>query len=250
MSLMENLLNLSRVDAQVRGLRKRLDSARTYLESQTQQYHHIQQQLSETQTRKRHLQATIANLETEVVGIDAKLEKFRSDLNTSVTNKQYTTVLSEMNTVKDQRSEVEDRILELMEQVEATEKEIEQIQELLNERAKLRDHAQSQFNERESEVGNRLEELEQEREAAAKAVPGRERAIFDDLAEVHDGEAIAKIIEIDRKYREYACDACNMRVTFEQVSQAITSNDAIVRCTACDRILYMHEELRCELTTG
>jgi predicted nucleic acid-binding Zn-ribbon protein len=248
MSLMESLLNLHRVDAQVRGLRRRLESANRYYEAQTRQLEAIRLQLEELETRKKHLKASIANLETEVRGIDEQLEKFREDLNKSVTNKQYSAVLTEMNTVKAKRSELEDRELQFMEQTESLDAEIGDVQAQLDERAKVRDHAEAQLAERRDEIGERLAELEAERKEAAAAVRGPALAIFEEMAEIHDGEALAPIEEVDRRHREYACGACNMRITFEQVSNAVSGSDTIVRCTACDRILYMQDELRGALT--
>ena len=248
MSLMESLLNLDRVDAQVRGLRKRLDAARRYLDAQTKLHSSVEQQLGELETRKRHLQATIANLETEVAVLDQQLEKFRADLNCAVTNKQYSAVLTEMNTVKIKRSGFEDQILQHMEQVEANEKQTAEVREQLAERAKVRSLAEAQLAQRQADIGESLTELEEQRDRAAAAVPARELALFEHMAEVYDGEAMAQIEEIDRRHHEYACGACNMRSTFEQVSLLLGDANAVVRCTACDRILYMQDELRCELT--
>ena len=63
MTLTENLLNLFQIDAQVRGLRRRLDSAERYLAVQTRHVEDLQVQNQELETRQLHLQASIGNLE-------------------------------------------------------------------------------------------------------------------------------------------------------------------------------------------
>ncbi|MHC4947721.1 MAG: zinc ribbon domain-containing protein [Planctomycetota bacterium] len=244
MGLTANLLNLFRVDAQVRGLQSRLDSAQRYLDGQTAHLRTLNEQLEELQTRKRHVQANIANLETETATIDDRLEKLRDELNTSVTNKQYTAVLTELNTVKAQRSEIEDRELQQMEAVEQLDAAIAETEGQIGERTKVRDVARAQLEERHAEVGQRLSELEIERASAAGAVPESELAVFEQVSDTYDGEAMAPIEEVDRRHREYACGACNMHLPFEQVVSLMSHGDTLVRCTACDRILYLEEETR------
>jgi predicted nucleic acid-binding Zn-ribbon protein len=244
MSLMENLLKLYRVDAQLRGLRSRLDSANRYFDAQSRQLDEIAQRLEELRMRKRHIHAKVANLETEGSTLDRQMEKFRADLNSAVTNKQYAAVLTELNTVKSARNRVDDAILAEMEQTEEIDKEIEQVSAQLAERAKICDVAESQVKEREAEVGTRLTELEAERKEAAAALPGPARAIFDEMAEAHEGEAMAAVEEVDRRHREYACGACNIHLPFEQVVSLTSPTPELVRCPACGRILYMQEEVR------
>jgi predicted nucleic acid-binding Zn-ribbon protein len=244
MSLMDNLLKLYRVDSQVRGLRSRLGSASRYLEVQTRQLSEVTERLEELQTRKRHVQAKIANLETEAAGLDEQLEKFRGDLNASVTNKQYTAVLAELNTVKEARGRIDDSILEEMEQIEQIDAQLAEVAEQQAERAKVRDVADAQLRQRQEDVGERLAELETEREEAAAEVPGNVLAVFQEIADAHEGEALAPVEEIDRRHREYACGECNMHMPFEQVALLMGTGGEIVRCTACGRILYMQEEVR------
>jgi len=244
MSLIENLLNLYKVDAQVRGLRSRLDAAQRYFAAQSKQVEVLQQQQAELQTRRKHLQAGIGNQEMEIKGIDQRLEKYRNDLNSANTNKQYTAVLTEMNTVKVNRSEAEDKMLADLEQVEKIEGDIKALDAQLIERNKVREVAKAQLEERKSDVGQRLAELEIERQNAAAVIPAPALAVFDEVADVHDGEAMAQVEVIDRRNRDYSCGSCNMHIPFDQVSLLASRNEAIHRCPSCSRILYMQEEIR------
>jgi len=244
MELMESLLKLNQVDAQVRGLRSRLQSAQQYLDAQTGQLEDLNQQLQELVTRRKHMQATIANHESEMATIDERIEKLRDELNNSVTNKQYSAVLTELNTIKANRSEIETQELGELELVDSVEEEITTIQSHIEERAKVRDLAEAQLKERESEIGQRLGELETEREQAAGDVPGEALDIFDNLAEIYDGEAMATIEEVSLRHREYACGACNIQLPFETVSVLMGGVSTVVRCTACTRILYLQDEVR------
>jgi predicted nucleic acid-binding Zn-ribbon protein len=232
------------VDVQVRGLRSRLDSARRYLNAQTRLLEELELQGNELRTRRMQVQATAGNLEGEVNGLDERLEKLRAELNSASTNKQYTAVLTELNTVKESRSEFEDRILEQMERSEEISGEIVENESQCTERRKVRTVAENELHSREQEVGARLAELEGERAEAASAVPGAALKIFDEMADCYDGEAMASIEEVSRRHREYACGACNMQMPFESVAALLGTGETLVRCTACGRILYLEEETR------
>ncbi len=244
MGSIDTLLNLHRVDSQVRALRHRLDSAKRNLQAQTRLLETADQQLQELSSHKRQIQATIGNLESEVAGIDQRLEKLRTELNSAVTNKQYSAVLTELNTVKLDRSGLEDRVLQEMERIEQLDQQFAEIESQRGDRATVRDAARHELEQREAEVGDRLTELGTERDAAAAEVPGAELAVFNEMADCYDGEAMAPIEEVDRRHREYACGACNMHIPFEQVVVLLGGCDTLVRCTACTRILYLQEETR------
>ncbi len=244
MSLMEELKNLYRVDGQVRALRSRVDSAQRYLDAQSRELGALTDRKAELEQRRRQLQATIANYEVETKAIDERLEKLRGELNSAENNKQYTTVLSELNTAKEQRSLVEDQILAEMEQLESVGADLETLDGQIVERSKVRDVASTQLQQRQADVGERLSELEVERDAAAAAIPPSELATFDELTHIHDGEAMAVVEEISRRNREYNCGACQMQIPFEQVSLLMNDTGALICCASCHRILIMAEETR------
>ncbi len=193
MGSVDTLLNLYRVDSQVRALRHRLESAKRNLQAQTRLLETADQQLQELSSHQRQIQATIGNLESEVAGIDQRLEKLRTELNSAVTNKQYSAVLTELNTVKLDRGGLEDRILQDMERIEEFDQQFAEIESKRGDRAKVCDAARHELEEREAEVGDRLTELGTERDAAAAEVPGAELAVFNEMADCYDGEAMAPI---------------------------------------------------------
>lgn len=250
MAVVESLLNLYRVDAQVRGLRSRLTQAERYLAAQEKQLADLDRQHQELLARRKQNQAATANSELEIKGFDQRLEKLRNDLNGAATTKQHQAVLTEMNSIKAKRAEVEDKMLADMESVEKLAEQFTTIETQTNERRKFRDRAKADLEERRNDVGARLAELETERTQAAALVPEKMLAVFDKLADDYEGEAMAQVDEIDRRNREYACNACNMQLPFELVAQMSVRLDAMVRCPSCTRILYVQEATKVALTTS
>jgi len=244
MTLTTDLLSLFRIDSQVRGLRRRLDSASRYLDAQDLTLQELGQQHDEVKLRRRHVQATIGNLEGEVAVIDERLEKLRGELNVATTNKQYTAVLTELNTAKLARSELEDRTLLEMETVEECGRQLETLAGETAERTKVRAIAEAKLKQRHEEVGTRLTELEQQRTTAADCIPGTDLKLFDDLAEAYDGEAVTPVEEIDRRRREYVCGSCNLNLPFEAVTALMGRGDTLVVCPACGRILFLQDDTR------
>lgn len=244
MSLADSLLNLHRVDGQVRGLRSRLESAERTLTIQTDRVDELQQQHDELEARRRQIQAKIANLETETGAIDERIEKLRGELNSASTNKQYTAILTELNTVKLSRSGIEDRILQEMEQSDQAAEQLRTLEGMLDERRKVRGVAEQELGRRKEEVGQRLEELEAERRVAAEGVPEGALRVFNELADAYDGEAMAPVEEVSRRHREYACGLCNIQLPFDAIAKLLGTSDELIQCTACDRILYMQDEMR------
>lgn len=244
MSLIEHLRQLFLVDSQVRGLQSRLDSARLYLNGQQRKLDALLEQQRELQTRQRQFRAKVANLETEIAAIDERVAKLKADLNRATTDKQYAALLTELNTLKTQKSQLESQALEEMERIEGVESGLAEIENSINAAATLRDLARKQFDERNAEVGERLEELKREREVAAASVPTTERAVFDALADQYDGEALASVEILDRRRHEYACSSCNMHLPLDVVSVLLIGQSVLTRCPACHRILFMQEATR------
>ncbi|MCE2881600.1 MAG: hypothetical protein LW636_04480 [Planctomycetaceae bacterium] len=244
MALLDNLLTLHRVDSQVRALRGRVDSAKTYLDAQDRQLALLAKQKADLETQERQLQAVIHNLGLESQAIQARVDKLRGELNQSTNDRQYKSILNELKVLETQKDEAAKRELDEMQRAEDTKKRLEVHVATTAERMKVREVAKAKFDECVKDVGDRLAELEAQRERAALAVPERERKVFDKVADETGGESMAEITVVDLRHREFACGNCNIEVPFEVYARLSSNSDAVIQCKACTRILHLAEENR------
>ena len=247
MSLLDQLVSLHRVDSQVRGLRSRLDGAADHLAAQQKLLAGLERQRQELETQLRHVQAKIGNLEVEGKSLDERIEKLRDGLANAPTHKLHAALLNEMNAQKTERTALDTRELADMEQSEKLKAELAKVVQLVTDRTRIRDLAVKEHADRAAEVGDRLAELERERETAAAALPEPTLKLFNKVAQLHEGDALAQIEEVDRRHREYACGACNMHLPFESVSRLTAPAGAVVQCGSCLRILYLQQDTRTAL---
>ncbi len=244
MPLIDNLLTLYKVDRQVRSLRSRVESAQIYLNVQAKQMDALTLEQSENETQTKQRKANVANIETEIGAIDARIEHLRDELKTAVNDKQYSALLAEVNTIKEHRKAFEDQELTEMCSLEELEQTATDIAQRIDEREKVRKVASKELKVRESEIAEQLAELEKERNTAAAVIPEATLEEFDSLADDYEGEAMAAIEIIDLKRREYSCTSCSLHLPLDSITTMLGNSDAVVKCVSCDRILYLEAESR------
>lgn len=248
MGLIDQLQTLYRVDSQVRGLRTRVDNSQRYLNAQVRQLGELSTLHEEAELKLRQSEASLGNLETERDTIQARVDKLRDELNACTTSKQYSAVQEEMKSLKEKVDELDTQALEAMELIEQLRADAGAIQEKKAERETLRTKAEEDLEERTQDVGDRLSELEQEREVAAAMLPERALEVFNHSADLNDGETMAEVREVNRRHREYVCGACNVELPFNTVVLLTNNSEQLVQCVGCQRIMYIAEELKTALS--
>ncbi|MHC4977292.1 MAG: zinc ribbon domain-containing protein [Planctomycetota bacterium] len=245
MTVTEKLLRLHQVDAQLRGLQHRIDSAQRYLNQQEIQLTSLAEQRDAVEAQLRQLKASLHNDETEIAQYDEKIAKLRDQLNNAQTSKEYSTFLSEINTFKADKAQIEERTLEHMSQIEELEASLAKVGESHEQRVSIRDVAQKELKQRQSDASERIEELKKEREVAAADVPGHALNVFDEIADRfdHDEPVMAALDEHSRRSMEYACSSCQTMVPVELVSRLLGKGDLTI-CVSCGAILYLDSSLK------
>lgn len=241
MSVTKQLLDLFRVDKQLRGLRHRLEAAERFLSQQSAQLTELERLKADLSGQVRQLRAAAANDEGEAQRLDARMAQLREQMNQTKTAKEYQALVTELNTFKTQKGECEERAIESMGRIEAAETRLKEIDEQHAERGRMVAKAKADRDERSAEIKDRVEELSAQRAELTKAIPATNLTEFEQLVRARGDDAMAHIEMIDRRAHEGSCSACMMAIPVEALSALMTGK--LTRCPSCRCILYIEESI-------
>jgi uncharacterized protein len=238
-AILDALHRLQEVELQVAEIRQRIDRKHRAVTAQEKRISELDTKIRNKEAALRTDQIEADRLDLDVKSAEAQIAKLRQALNAAKTNKEYSAVLTQLNTTKADNSKVEERELAIFNQLEAKRKDLEASrEERAAETARLME-LKSAAQAVEDECRSRLDQFLQERERAAEEVPAKVLEVFNRVAKANDGEAMARLARTNPRRGEYACQGCNMSVTIEQVN-AILSRDEAILCNTCGRILYVN----------
>ncbi|WP_432797195.1 zinc ribbon domain-containing protein [Poriferisphaera sp. WC338] len=247
MSLQENLYELFLLDQQLRGLRSRLDAALRRQAAQQRKLGQLVQQSTEIGDQLRHQQAHAATMEKQSDEIETRITEARNNMNAVTNNKEYSALLVEVNTLKIDKSKAEDEALESINAVEESTKKFEELNEQSDQQRKLVENSEKDVKEAREAVGDRLDQVQAERDTAAGKIPADTLATFERLIYEHDGEAMAEVELQDTRRKEYICGGCFIQLPIERLNSIIIKPDAITSCPTCGRILFLKEDAKVTL---
>lgn len=206
----------SRVPVQAQEVDRKLDRAQRHVQEK-------QTLISENQKKRRELEGDLALIET-------KRNRYKEQLDTVKTNKEYTGLQHEIELVSQAIREIEDQILAQME-------EADQLKTQLDQAQKLKEREESVLLDEKRVIqaeGDRLEGemnvLKGNREPLLKQIPPDVLEEYDRLVSHRKGAALAEA-------RGAMCMGCQVRIR-PQLMQEIRRNDTIIHCENCNRILY------------
>jgi len=244
MSLQDQLHALFLLEQQVRGLRSRLDSGEARLAKHQERLTQLTQQCAEVRQQQKIVKTKASALELQMKEMEDKIARFREQMNSVKTNKEYSTLLIEANTLKVTKGKVEEEALAEMGKADELVKKITEMEDAVTAQTKMVALAQKEVTDCRAEIGARLDDLTGQRNTAAAAVPAEALRTFERLARIHDGEALAVVVEENRRHREYSCGGCYISLPIERISALLSSSDEIVVCPSCSRILYLDQDLK------
>jgi predicted nucleic acid-binding Zn-ribbon protein len=241
MTVTKQLLELFRVDQQLRGLRSRLDAAERFLQQQKSLQADLKARAAALESQARQLKAAAVNSEVEAKRLDEKIAHLREQMNSAKTAKEYNAFLNELGTFKDQKSAAEDEALAHLAKVEEISKELASTRAQLEEREKMVATAAADREAKAAEIKDRLDELTARRQSLAGAVPRDALATLERLIATKRDDAMAAVEVMDRRNYEYTCAGCFMTLPMETVNSIVAGR--LTLCVNCGCILYTEEEI-------
>ncbi len=235
------LHRLQEVELQLAELKRKIARKHRAVQRQEGRISEIEREIETRRAELTRTRVDADRLDVDMRAHDESIAKLRQSLNLVKTNKEYSAILTQLNTEKADNSKVEERAMELLNRIDAKRTEISETEERLKQELARLGTLKTTAAETEAKARGRIEELTAQRDGAADAVPAQALELFNRVAGKNEGEALAKVVRTHPKRSEYACDGCNMSITIEQVN-AIMSRDQAVVCNTCGRILYVESQ--------
>lgn len=180
------------------------------------------------------LKKAYRELESETKANAAKTEKSNEKLRAVKTNKEYQSILKEIEEIRKNTSGIEDRMIELLDQLEGQEGAVKQKETQLARFI-------TQCNEKKLTIADTIQQLEQ----AVKRLQERK----DQISSSADPKIAAILDEVKTKVRGMAvapveqavCMGCHMNIP-PQLYNELLRYDELRFCPHCNRIIYWKEK--------
>jgi predicted nucleic acid-binding Zn-ribbon protein len=175
------------------------------------------------------------DLETESKDNAVQIEKSNEKLRAVKTNKEYQSILKEIEEIRKKNSGIEDRMIELLDQIEKQEASIQQkkaqlerfVQECDQKKMALDDQIQTQKKNVE-QLNAKIEQLR------ASADPDAIAVMDDVKTKIRSGGVIAPV-------EQAVCKGCHMNIP-PQLNNELLRFDEFRFCPHCNRIIYWKEK--------
>jgi len=182
------------------------------------------------------LQKQRKDKELELASKEENVKKLQTQLYSLKTNKEYQTMLGEIEGVKADASMIEDKILEIFSQTDKVKAEAEEEKARLKQEEGAFNEEKKKVDTRIKEIDDRLAQLEAQKKQASVDIDLKIFKQYERILASRDGLAIVEV-------RDNSCKGCNMLVP-AQVINLIKMYQRIVTCEVCNRMLYIKDEPR------
>jgi predicted nucleic acid-binding Zn-ribbon protein len=228
---LESLIKLQHIEAQIAD-------AKAAIAAHPQRIAHADARLSAAQatldSAKKRLtdnQEARRNLEKDVALYQGRLSKYRDQQASVKTNREYQALGHEIETAQQEMAAAEERVIERMVEADSVGADVKAAEATFAAQQKQVDAEKKSLDEDLIQDQAALARATERRAEILKGLEPRLVALFEQVARVRKGTAVTTAT------RDGLCSACHVRLR-PQVFQQVRTNDEIIQCDSCQRILY------------
>lgn len=225
-----NLIKLQKLDIEIRNTSVLLDDIPYQIneidkksEESLQIVQVAKDNFSQNQKKRR-------NLESELQDLKEKIEKYKRQLNEVKTNKEYSSLLKEIDDTNTKIDSLEEDIIgemlsadDIEKEIKAASKKSDEVQEDLSRKKEVI------FQEK-NKAEEKMKGLKAEREELLPKIPSDQIKLYTQISKTKNGIVLSPVTE------EF-CTMCHMRVRPQMLNELIAETQ-IITCENCGRILY------------
>lgn len=226
----QNLMNLQAIDLDVQQIDLKMAKGHDELEAQRAKIEagqsliaDYEEQLELSGKRRRELEALIDDEQERIKDRQTKLMNIQ-------TNREYQSILKEIEDTKAANKEREDELVLLLEQSEAIEKKIEALKTSNEETEELLTAETQKLKKATAKLETEKNKILRSREAKAKKVKEKNLKRYEKLRENRNGLAVAGVTN-------GVCRGCNMNIPPQMFNELLKEQE-ILSCPTCNRMMY------------
>ncbi len=206
-------------------------------------------ELEKRETTIEERKTTIATLADRIEGADVRRRELEAEIEDSVdrikdrqtklmnvqTNREYQSLLKEIDEIKKGNKQKEDEVVRLMEQVEVLKVSQEEQSTLCEAEEKLLNEELARIKKANKTLNSEKTKILKSRDAKAKKVKAGALRKYDILREKRNGMAVVRV-------SRGVCHGCYMNLP-PQLYNELMKEEKLLTCPTCNRmIFYMAEE--------
>ncbi|MCX8159606.1 MAG: C4-type zinc ribbon domain-containing protein [Candidatus Saccharicenans sp.] len=170
------------------------------------------------------------DLEAEVKDLKAQISKFKRQLNEVKSNKEYTSLLKEIQETQEKIDRLEEEIIKELLVADEIEEEIRSASlKQKNEEEHLKQEIAA-LTERKKTLEEEKNQLTKKKEELVPGIPRAQLQLYQSIARKRAGIALSRVIE------EF-CSMCQLRIRPQMLNE-IRDRSKLHLCESCGRILY------------
>ncbi len=231
---LNKLIALQVSDLQIKGLEDKLAAGHKEMEDRLSA-------LEEKRAETKKLLARIESNEQERKDLEAGIEENQahikdrqSKLMTIQTNREYQSLLKEIEDTKAAVKEKEEKIVPLMEVDEETQKRLEELKNLIEAEEKLLKEEEVKVENLATDVNKKKTTIKKKRNKQAKDIPTSLKNRYNQLRDHRNGVAIVGVTNS-------VCQGCFMNIPPQQYND-VMRGEQLIACPTCQRIMYHQAE--------
>jgi len=229
------LIDLQVIDSEIYTLSKEKESMPGYLKSIDEMLERKKTGIKQAEDNLKNTQLKLKEKEGNLQQKEGQIIKLQGQLYTLKTNKEYSTMLLEIEGIKADNSLIEEDIIKFMDEIELAKKRIVEEKQLFKTEELSAMKEKEVVHLKAKELDARLSVLNEKRNGI---IPNIEKQVilrYEKILKNKDGLAIVHI-------EDGSCGGCHMNLPPQVVSDAKLREDIII-CGSCLRILYIEDNV-------
>jgi uncharacterized protein len=229
----EILRTLHRIHRQLGDLKERLARGPKHTKAAETNVAHRESLLAKAKNDDKTFRIALDQKQLQLKTAEAKVKDLRIKLNTAQSNREYQTLLEQIQAAEMANSVLADEILESLDKVDEHKKSVAKAESDLAAARKKLEEIRSGASEQDPKIRGDIARLEKELKENEASLPDEVREPYHRMIRHLGEDALAPV-------ENQCCGGCNQQIPLNLCSR-IMMNQAVF-CKTCGRMLYMTED--------